>query len=84
MKKPKESAGPAIAMAPKDEKDETPQKYEIEDAVRTLEQGEAIKKDKRLMPHLHKHISKKIGSLKELKALAGKKKNEEDLDQDGM
>lgn len=80
MKEP--GAGPAIAMAPKDDKG-PPDKYEIEDGVRTLERAEEIKNDKRLMPHVHKHIGKKLKSLKELRGLAGQKKLEED-EQDGM
>lgn len=71
------------ALAPKEPKDDTPDKYEIEDGVRTLERAEEIKNDKRLMPHVHKHIGKKLKSLKDLRALAGKKKNEEDAEELG-
>lgn len=75
MKKPVEM------MAPADDKGE-PHEHEIDDAVRTLERGEEIKKDKRLMPHVHKKISKKIHSLKDLKALAGQKSLEEQDEMD--
>lgn len=69
------------SMASKDNSE--PDKYEIEDGVRTLERAEEIKNDKRLMPHVHKHIGKKLKSLKDLRSLAGKKKNEEDAEEAG-
>jgi hypothetical protein len=70
-----EGGGLKNSMAPK-ESDE-PQEYEIEDGVKTLERAEAIKANKKLMPHIHKHIGKKISSLKDLRRLASEKANEE-------
>lgn len=53
--------------------DMEPDKYELEDAMHTLEKAEAIKKNEELMGHLHKHMGSKITTLKGLKKLAGKK-----------
>lgn len=48
-----------------------PDKYEIEEAARTLLRAEEIKANKELMPHVHKHLSKQkkaiISSIDELK-----------------
>lgn len=71
------SAGPLNAMAPSDE----PDAYEVEDAAKTLMKAEDIKGNKKLMPHVHKHIGKQMKSLKALKAMAGMKQNEEDAEE---
>jgi hypothetical protein len=63
---------------------EQPEKYEIESAADTLMRAEDIKQDKRLMPHVHKHLGKKMKSLKQLSQMAGQKKNEEDADEGNM
>lgn len=52
--------------------DMEPDQYELDDALRTLEKAEQIKKDEELMGHLHKHFDAKLTSLKSLKKLAGK------------
>jgi hypothetical protein len=72
----KEMAAPVAEVMDRDE-DREPKDYEVEDAVRTMERAEEIKRDKKLMPHVHKHIGKKMKSLKELKRLAGEKAMEE-------
>lgn len=51
--------------------------YKINDAVRTLEEAEGIKKNEKLMPHVHKRIAQKHRSLGDLKKLAAKKSLEE-------
>lgn len=66
------------ALAPKES--EEPQEYEIKDAADTLMRAEAIKGNKKLMPHVHKHLGKQMKSLKALKAMAGQKQNEEDAE----
>jgi hypothetical protein len=50
--------------------------YRIKDAAECLMRAEEIKKDEKLMPHVHKLLDKKAGaisSLKGLKELAQKK-----------
>lgn len=51
--------------------DKKPDKWEIENAADTLMKAEQIKTDKRLMPHVHKHLHEKkkqvIRSIEELK-----------------
>lgn len=69
---------PKNAMADADE----PQDYEVKDAADTLMRAEDIKKNKKLMPHVHKHLDQKMKSLKSLKAMAGQKQNEEDAEAD--
>ena len=57
------------------------QDYEIEDAARTLMQAEEIKKNKELMPHVHKHLKKKmcaIRSVQDLRSLANDADGDED------
>lgn len=53
-----------------------PDKYEIEDAARTLTRASEIKNDKRLMPHVHKHLKKQhkamATSIADLKAMSNK------------
>lgn len=56
--------------APKEKKG--PDKWEIEDAAKTLLRAEEIKANKELMPHVHKHLTKQkkaiITSIDELRA----------------
>lgn len=53
--------------------DAAPEAHEIESAAETLMRAEEIKKNKALMPHVHKHLSKKkhaINSIADLKKVA--------------
>jgi hypothetical protein len=50
-----------------------PEKYEIENAARTLMEAEEIKQNKELMPHVHKHIAKKQKALNSLSKLRAHK-----------
>lgn len=63
-------------------KDGVPGKYEIEDAARTLTRAEEIKQDKRLMPHVHKHLKKQhraiATSIADLRAMSKKMNDPED------
>lgn len=56
------------------EKKGPPDKYEIESAADTLLRAEQIKADKKLMPHVHKHLQEKkkavIRSLEDLKKVS--------------
>ncbi len=68
-----------IAQPVEKKENSKPEKYEIENAVNTLLRAEEIKNDKRLMPHVHKHIQKKkaaISSLAELKEVAHDRRKE--------
>jgi hypothetical protein len=83
----KGSTAPSIPMAmagEKDDPDRAPDKYEIEDGVRTLQRADEIKNNKKLMPHIQKHIGKQITSLKGLRKLAQDKMMAPDKDEDGM
>lgn len=51
------------------EKDSEPQQYEIEDAANTLTRAEEIKKNKKLMPHVHKHLAKKAKAITSIQGL---------------
>lgn len=61
-----------------------PQEYEVKDAADTLMRAEEIKRNKKLMPHVHKHINKKMKSLKDLKRMAVEKDMADDHDEDDM
>lgn len=60
--------------------------YEVKDAADTLMRAEDIKKDKRLMPHVHKHMKKmvkKIRSIQDLRdAAKASRKMEMDSEED--
>ena len=52
------------------EDDSEPQEYEVKDAADTLLRAEEIKKNKKLMPHVHRHLNnkmKQIGSIQDLR-----------------
>ena len=53
--------------------DKAPEQYEIEDAARTLTKAQEIRSNKKLMPHVHKHLKKQkkmiAGSIADLKAM---------------
>lgn len=51
-------------------------KWELEDACRTLQRAEEIKADKKLMLALAPHLEKGITSLKGLRKLAAKRQSE--------
>lgn len=59
-----------------DKKEKEYDKWELEDAVRTLQRAEEIKADKKLMEALAPHLEKGINSLAGLRKLAVKKKAE--------
>lgn len=81
---PSKSMSSPIEAPMMDDDSDTPKDYEVDDAVRTLERSEEIKKDKKLMPHVHKKIQKKMMSLAELKKLGMKKASEEKEDPESM
>lgn len=58
---------PAKASAPGESKE--PHDYEIEDAANTLMKAEEIKKNKKLMPHVHKHLQKKAKAISSVQGL---------------
>lgn len=62
------------------EKNEKPQDYEIEDAANTLMRAEKIKKDKRIMPHVHKHLENKVKEIRSIQDIrdAAKEMSEKD------
>lgn len=51
-----------------------PHQYEIEEAANTLMKAEEIKKNKKLMPHVHKHLSKKKAAITSVQGLRDKLK----------
>lgn len=57
------------AKPAKDDDDKKPHDYEIEDAANTLMKAEEIKKNKKLMPHVHKHLQKKAKAISSIKGL---------------
>lgn len=56
----------SVAAAQKRDEDREPQEYEIEDAASTLMRAEKIKNDKRIMPHVHKHLKKKVREIRSI------------------
>lgn len=60
----------------KEEKKEGYDKWELEDACRTLQRAEEIKADKKMMLALAPHLEKGITSLKGLRKLAAKRTSE--------
>lgn len=66
------------APTPGKEKDSTPEKYEIESAADTLTRAEEIKKDKRLMPHVKKHLAKKVKAISSIAELRDHAKSMQD------
>lgn len=66
---------PVMAESPsKPKQNDVPEKYEIENAADTLMKAQEIRNDKRLMPHVHRHLNKKkkavIRSIDDLKSAA--------------
>ena len=49
-----------------------PHDYEIENAARTLMEAEDIKANKKLMPHVHKHLKKKARAIRSVQQLRDK------------
>ena len=60
----------------KTEKEKGYEKYELEDAARTLQRAEEIKADKKMMEALAPYLEKNITSLKGLRKLAVKRMSE--------
>lgn len=60
----------------KEEKEKAYDKWELEDACRTLQRAEEIKADKKLMEALAPHLEKGIKSLAGLRKLAVKRTSE--------
>lgn len=74
------------AAMPQPSDEQEPQDYEVQDAANTLMRAEEIKRNKKLMPHVHKHLNKQMKSLKDLKRLAVEKdmgQKDDDGDYDG-
>lgn len=83
----KEKMRAALTPVAESPENSEPQEYEVKDAADTLMKAEEIKKNKKLMPHVHKHLNKKFQSLKDLKRLAVEKDMApagKDSDEDGM
>ncbi len=63
-------------------KDKGPEQYEIEDAARTLTKAQEIKANKKLMPHVHKHLKKQhkamANSIADLKRMRDEMNDPED------
>lgn len=68
----------AKAVDPSDEEDREPHQYEIEDAANTLTKAEEIKKNKKLMPHVHKHLQKKAKAIHSIQGLRDAAKSMQD------
>lgn len=64
------------------EKSAKPEDYEIKDAADTLMRAEEIKKDKRLMPHVHKHLHKKVKQIKSIQDIRDAAKEMSAKDED--
>ena len=60
---------PKLSVA---EKDEGPAEYEIEEAANTLMKAEKIRNDKKLMPHVHKHLKNKKSAIESIAGLRDK------------
>lgn len=63
-----------------------PQQYEVEDAANTLMKAEDIKNNKKLMPHVHKHLAKKKKAMEKISSIdqlrvAANSKNDNDGDE---
>ncbi len=76
-----------LAAQPSDPNDPNrePDKYEIESAAEHLTKAEEIKQNKKLMPHVIKHLAKKkkaINSIEQLRQVAKDKMAENDNDED--
>lgn len=65
-----------------------PERYEIEDAARTLTKAEEIKNNKNLMPHVHKHLQKSMkhiaSSVADLKAMSKRMNDKEEAGETPM
>lgn len=64
-------------MMDKDGDMDCPPEHEISHAADTLQRAEDIKNDPKMMPHVHKHMKKKMHSLKDLMKLGNEKAKEE-------
>lgn len=74
LSQPSKSPGPGP-----DDGEYDPHGYEVKDAADTLLKAEEIKSNKKLMPHVHKHLHQKkhavIKSLADLKKVSQSKRN---------
>lgn len=66
MKKDKLAMAETESVNKAKKEDSKPEKYEIEDAANTLLRAEDIKKDKRLMPHVQAHLTKKVKAIQSI------------------
>lgn len=64
-----------VAHSQDKEKSE-PGEYEVEDAANTLMRAEHIKKNKKLMPHVHKHLKNKKSAIESIADLREKAQND--------
>lgn len=65
----KEEKMEAVGPFGDSKEDSEPQEYQIKDAADTLLKAEEIKKDSKLMPHVHKHMSKKMEHMKSVSSM---------------
>lgn len=61
MLKTKTAVSPAREM-----ETEVPHEYEVKDAAECLMRAEEIKKNQKLMPHVHKHLGKKVKQIRSI------------------
>lgn len=59
----------SFAEAPSPKKSDVPEQYEIENAADTLTKAEEIKKNKKLFPHVQKHLAKKVKTISSIAEL---------------
>ena len=67
MPEPKKGSAPEAKLIKDDDESEKEDKWEIEDAVRTLARAEEIKGDAKMMKKLAPHLKNKIMSIEGLK-----------------
>lgn len=61
-----------LPMPTGEEKGNEPQDYEVKEAFDTLTKAEAIKKNGKLMKHVHKHAKAQMGHIKSIADLRKK------------
>lgn len=73
-KKEKEEmmAGEEPMHSPMMAEEDEPKEYEVSDAAETLMKAEHIKKNKKLMPHVHKHLKNKKSAIESIADLREK------------
>ncbi len=71
------------AVSPEREMEkECPHDYEIKDAAECLLRAEDIKKDKRMMPYVHKHLSKKEKQIRSIQDIRDAAKEMSEREED--